>query len=555
MKDALLLSRTAGEVRVALLRDSRVDALYIERERDRGVVGNVYIGRVVRVLPGMQAAFLDVGAERSVFLYVGDIMVPKEPEEVTPFRQPVANPDPEETHQEADPDAEETIGVVPMQRPTFLPEPPDGASKPELAGGPTVADAPIPRPRPVHRIEELLRTGQEVVVQVSKAAMGTKGARVTTQLSLPGRFLVHLAHADHVGVSRRITDEAERERLKGVVEALRAPGEGFIVRTACEGRTREELAADVAYLRELHRGVEASVRSAKAPALIHEDLDLTLRSVRDLMSERVRRIIVDTPQDHQRVATLLDQFLPRYRDRLEYWDAADPLFQSGGVEKRLRQALERRVQLPSGGHIVLDGTEALTAVDVNSGRYVGSRDLEATTLRVNIEAARVVADELRVRDIGGLIVIDFIDMEQQENRDLVYQEMVTALEGDRARTQVLPISEFGLIEMTRRRVRDDLGRYLLSSCEACAGTGRLKSVETVAYEVLREIGTAGGTYAGGTLVVRCAKDVAGRLTTHESAAITTLGRGLGATISVLAESTWPRTRYSLATPGRRETSS
>jgi len=548
VKDALLLNRTAGETRVALLEDGRVHAFYIERARDRGVVGNVYVGRVVRVLPGMQAAFLDVGAERSVFLYVGDIVTPKEPE--TDRFEPFRAPEPE-----ADPDAEETVGVVPMQRPTFLPEPPDPTTEPALAGGPTVADAPLPRSRAPQRIEQLLRTGQEVVVQVSKAAMGTKGARVTTQLSLPGRFLVHLAHADHVGVSRRITDEDERERLRTLVEELRAPGEGFIVRTACEGRTREELAADVQYLRELHRGIEARTRSTKAPALIHEDLDLCLRSVRDLMSDRVARIVVDHPTDHQRVATLLDRFLPRYRDRLEYWDGADPLFQSTGVENRLRQALERKVPLPSGGHIVIDSTEALTAIDVNSGRYVGSRDLEATTLRVNLEAARVVVDALRVRDIGGLIVIDFIDMEQLDNRERVYQELVTALEGDRARTQVLPISEFGLVEMTRRRVREDLGRYLLSACDACAGTGRVKSIETVAYEVLREIGTTGGSHAGGVLRVRCAPEVANRLTTQEAAAITTLQRGLGVTIDVQSEPGWPRTRYSMSTPGRREASS
>ncbi len=546
MRDALLLNRTAGEVRVALLEDGRVHTFYIERDRDRGVVGNVYVGRVVRVLPGMQAAFLDVGAERSVFLYVGDIVVPREvvPERLQPFRAP-----------EPDPDAEETVGVVPMQRPTFLPEPPETGPEPALAGGPTVADAPIPRSRPPQRIEQLLRPGQEVVVQVSKAAMGSKGARVTTQLSLPGRFLVHLAAADHVGISRRITDEEERERLRVIVEGLRAPGEGFIVRTACEGRSREELAADVEYLRELHRGIDARSRTTKAPASIHEDLDLCLRAVRDLMSDRVERIVVDHPSDHQRVATLLERFLPRYRDRLEYWDGADPLFQSTGVENRLRQALERKVPLPSGGHIVIDGTEALTAIDVNSGRYVGSRDLEATTLRVNLEAARAVVEALRVRDIGGIIVIDFIDMEQIENRERVYQELATALENDRARTQILPISEFGLVEMTRRRVREDLGRYLLTACDHCSGTGRVKSVETVAYEVLREIATTGGSHAGGTLRVRCAADVASRLEEHEAAALATLQRGLGATIELQSEPTWPRTRYSMSTPGRREASS
>jgi ribonuclease G len=539
MKEALLLSRTAGEVRVALVEDGRATAFYVDRERDRGVVGNVYLGRVVRVLPGMQAAFLDVGSDRSVFLYVGDIVEGREPVPAS---------------QEEDPDAEETIGAVPMQRPTFLPEPPDPSSQGALAGGATVADARIPRSRSQQRIEQLLRPGQELVVQISKAAMGTKGARVTTQLSLPGRFLVHLAHADHVGVSRRITDEAERDRLRSLVEELRAPGEGFIVRTACVGRTREELTADVEYLREVHRVVNERLAGAKAPALIHEELDLCQRSVRDLMSDRVERIVVDHPSDHRRVASLLDRFLPRYRSRLEYYDGADSLFVSTGVEKRLRAALERRVALPSGGHIVIDGTEALTAIDVNSGRYVGSEDLEATSLRVNLEATHVLVEELKVRDIGGIIVIDFIDMEVLENRERVYGELLAAVATDRARTQVLPISEFGLVEMTRRRVREDLRRYLLSPCEHCSGTGRLKSVETVAYEVLRGLGAAGGSYAGGELRLRCSKEVAARLREKEAPALATLERGLGATIVIQVENGWPRTRFSLSAAGRREAS-
>ena len=514
----------------------------MERERDRGVVGNVYLGRVVRVLPGMQAAFLDVGSDRSVFLYVGDIVGSREQ---WPPRAPEVDPDP---------DAEETLGVVPIQRPSFLPEPPDPDDG-DIGGGATVADTPMPRSRPMQRIEQLLRPGQEVVVQVSKAAMGTKGARVTTQVSLPGRFLVHLGSTDHVGVSRRITDDEERERLRGIVEDLRAPGEGFIVRTACVGRTRDELAADIAYLREVARVVSERVAEKSAPALLHEELDLCLRSVRDLMSDRVQRIAVDDPSDHQRVATLLDRFLPRYRSRLEYYDGADPLFTATGVEKRLRAALERRVSLPSGGHIVIDGTEALTAIDVNSGRYVGSKDLEETTLKVNLEAAQVIVDELKVRDIGGLIVIDFIDMEVPENRDRVYAELTEALTTDRARTQALPISDFGLVEMTRRRVREDLRRYLLSPCESCSGSGRIKSVETVAYEILRELGASGGSFAGGELTVRCARDVASRLKEQEAPALTTLERGLGATIVVRAESGWPRTRFSVSTPGRREATS
>jgi ribonuclease G len=407
---------------------------------------------------------------------------------------------------------------------------------------------PIPVTRKRPRVEELLRPGQELVVQVSKEPLGSKGARVTTQLALPGRFLVYMPQGGHVGVSRRIVDKTERERLRGLVESWRQGDEGFIVRTACEGISEGALAADVSWLRQLWGGVAARIGRTSAPAAVHEELDLVLRALRDLMTTKVDRILIDDRRDHERALDFLQRFMPALAERLDLYEDKTPLFESTGVERQIARALGRRVQLPSGGHIVIDHTEALTAIDVNSGRYTGGRDLEETTLQVNLEAVQVVAHQLRLRDIGGLIVVDFIDMEELPNRQKVEEALAAALASDPARCTALPISEFGLVEMTRRRVREDLARNLMDPCGLCGGTGRLKSSETVAYEILRELqrNVGGASGAVQELIVRCEPQVSEQLRIHELPALQALERAFGAPVRVVPEEDFHRERFTVS---------
>jgi len=498
--NALLLSRTFGERRMALRRDGALEAFQLERASERGVVGNVYLGRVLRVLPGMQAAFVEIGLERAAFLYVGD-------------------------------------AVLPEQRAEILATPEDGDEAVDDAAdhGDTTVEAPSPisareKIQRNVRIQDVVQQGESLVVQVTKDAMRTKGARITRQVTLPGRFLVYMPGADHVGVSRRIEDPAERARLKAVVEGLCQPGEGFIARTACENRTESELAEDIEYLRELHSllGEKAAIESA--PACLHSDHDLALRSVRDLMTADIEQVLVDDDDDHASVSAFMQRFLPRFADRVQRWSGDKALFEAASVDKGLGRALSRKVGLPSGGYLVIDHTEALTAIDVNTGRFVGKSSLEDTIVAVNLEAARAIPEQLRLRDIGGLIVIDFIDMSEPENRKQVDAELAENMARDKARASVLPISEFGLAQMTRHRVRDDLGRRMTVPCPRCAGEGSLRAPEVLAYELLRAIAVLVGSTPHGDLVVKCSAQLVSWLGHHEPGAVASLEARLGAKV-------------------------
>lgn len=480
---------------MALRRDGALAAFQLERESERGVVGNVYLGRVLRVLPGMQAAFVDIGLERAAFLYVGD-------------------------------------AVTQEQRAAILAEPEEGETEDH---GDSTVDAPSPisvreKIQRSIRIQDVVQQGETVLVQVTKDSMRTKGARITRQVTLPGRFLVYMPSADHIGVSRRIDDPEERTRLREVVEALREPGEGFIARTACQGRSDEELREDVEYLRELHALVQERGAAGSAPSCLHSDLDLSLRSVRDLMNEDLKRVVVDDPEEHGRVAAFAARFLPRFADRVELWTDDKPLFAAAGVDKGLGRALSRKVALPSGAYLVIDHTEALTAIDVNTGRYVGKQSLEDTILEVNLQAAKAIPEQLRLRDIGGLIVIDFIDMTEADHRNQVDTALLDAISGDKARCSVLPISEFGLSQMTRHRVRDDLGRQMTVPCPTCSGEGKLRAPDVLAYDVLRAIGVVRGATPHGDLVVKCSPQVIGWIGANEKDAIGALELRLGARI-------------------------
>ena len=440
MSNILVVNSARHEKRVALLEGGTVAEVHHERPGDLGIVGNIYCGRVVRVLPGMEAAFVEVGVDRAAFLYVGDLVAAK----------PVLA-------DEAPPRDQLRTHVTPPPR------------------------------RELPPIAELVRAGQEILVQVSKAPLGTKGPRVTTNITLPGRYLVLLPDVDRVGISRRIEDEEERSRLQGLVESLRPPGVGFIVRTAAEGASEDSLRFDMKVLLAIWHDVARRKAAARAPALLYMDLDVVLRTLRDACAEKLDRVVVDDVDELQRIDGFVRDIVPDLVHRVELYDGLDPIFDAYGVEVELHRALDRRVWLRSGGYLVIEETEALTSVDVNTGRFTGRRNLEDTIVRTNLEAVREIVYQLRLRNIGGLIVIDFIDMTREENRERVSRALREALRSDRAKCNVLEISALGLVEMTRKRVRESLRSRLTEPCFYCRGRGYLRARNAVAADALREI--------------------------------------------------------------------
>jgi ribonuclease G len=480
----ILINVAPWETRVALLEDTTLSELHIERRGGRGIAGNIYKGTVLRVLPGMQAAFVDIGLDKAAFLHASDLAGPVLPPEVA-----------------REGDAAELVET--------------------------------PTRREVAPIEERLQKGQEVLVQVSKGPMGTKGARVTAHVSLPGRYLVYLPGTQHIGISRRIEDPAERERLREIVTAERPPAGGLIVRTACEGVTKREIHDDVRFLTRLWTRIEKQAAAAAAPALVHQDLDLVLRTVRDLFTSDVDRLVVDTAEDHARVLEFVTTLMPRLAGRVHLYEGVTPLFDQHGIETKISRALDRRVWLKSGGYLIFDQTESLTTVDVNTGRYVGKTTQEETVLRTNLEAARQLVHQLRLRNIGGIIVIDFIDMEKAANRKKVFDALQEALRKDKARSNVLRISELGLVQMTRKRTRESLEQLLTSPCPHCHGGGRVRSVETLAYDALRRVQREVGLSTNSTRVaLRVNPEVATFLTGQERASLEALERLVGRKVVV-----------------------
>ena len=443
----LIVNTTGRETRVAILENEQLTELHLDRGNDRGYVGNVYLGKVVRVLPGMQAAFVDIGLERAAFLYVGDIFSPML------------------GHKH---DEEEEV------------------DEPDLTVAEDGPQGEAPRPgQPL--IQDLLTEGQDVVVQVAKDPIGTKGARVTTHITLPGRYLVFMPTVDHVGISRRIDRDKERRRLREFVEKNRPKGAGFIVRTICQNQTNVTLKQDMTYLLGIWDKIQEAQKHRKSPAPLHIDHGLVLRLVRDAFHDDVERMVVDTPKVYEEVCAFMDEFSPQLKEKVHMYKGMEPVFDTFHVEAQISRSLSRKVWLKSGGYLVIDQTEALVAIDVNSGRYVGQTSLEDTTLKINLEAVKEVVYQLRLRNIGGIIIIDFIDMDKEQNRDKVYRALDEELKKDRARTNVLKISELGLVEMTRKRVQEDLVRYLSEPCMYCEGRGSLRSRQTVCYEIFREV--------------------------------------------------------------------
>lgn len=445
MASELVINVTAQETRIALIENGTIAELYIERTREKGIVGNIYKGRVVRVLPGMQAAFVDIGLEKAAFLYVADVF------------------DGLDEYESLLDDAKKDDHSVDDH---------DGVQ---------------PDYKELHPIEDLLQEGQELLVQVSKEPIGTKGARITAHISLPGRHLVYMPTVEHIGISRRIEEEEERERLREIVGRKKQPGSGYIVRTASEGKSEDEIISDIEYLTKIWDEVVRKKEEATAPSLIHADLDVVPKVVRDIVTDEVRRIVVDSKPDHDRIVQFITTFMPKLKSSVELYDDEEPIFDHYGLEVEISRALGRKVWLKSGGYIIIEQTEALTAIDVNTGRFVGKHNLEDTILKTNLEAVKELAYQLRLRNIGGIIIIDFIDMEKEVNREKVYAALEEALKGDKSKTNILKISELGLVEMTRKRVRESIGRMMCEPCPYCEGRGYVKSKTTVCHEIFREL--------------------------------------------------------------------
>jgi ribonuclease G len=513
----IIVATTGREVRVAMMEQGRLAELHVDRGDERGFVGNVYLGRVVRVLPGMQAAFVDIGLERAAFLYVGDIY-----------------PDLLHMHQEEGEHHGEEDEELSEDKPDHKPRAHAKAGQP--------------------LIQDLLKEGQEIVVQVAKDPIGTKGARLTTHIALPGRYLVFMPTVEHVGISRRIEKDKERRRLREFVEKHRKKGMGYIVRTVCEGQPTDALRADMLFLERTWQRIQEVCKGKKAPALLHSEYGLVLRGVRDTFDESVERMVIDDKRTFDDVRAFMDDFLPSAKERVHLYRGAEPIFDTYGVETEIGRSMGRKVWLKSGGYLVIDQTEALMAIDVNSGKYVGSSSLEDTTLKINLEAVEEVVAQLRLRNIGGLIIIDFIDMDREQNRDKVYRALEEALRNDRARTNVLRISELGLVEMTRKRVQEGLDRYLRESCPTCEGRGHIRSRDTVVYEIFREVKREAARSAGTlTLFVNTSPAVADSLYSERFADLEQVEAQIGRRIVVRALGHFHPEQYEVyaqATAGR-----
>ncbi|MBI4824614.1 MAG: Rne/Rng family ribonuclease [Nitrospirae bacterium] len=469
MTSSILINVTREEMRVALLEGGQVVEFYLERKRDASLVGNIYKGRVIKILPGMRSAFVDIGLGKSAFLYVADIRTDIE-EDFAKFLE------------------EEKIHAIELYPPK---------SRHDL------------------HIDELIQEGQEILVQVAKDPIGTKGARVTSYITIPGRYLVLMPNVEHVGVSRRIENEEERARLKSIVETLRPKGFGLIVRTVSELSEQEELKRDLEFLIHVWEDIQRKKDNATTtPSLLYSDLDLSLRSVRDLMGQDVDRLIIDSASEFDHIKEFVNTYFPKLSTKIQLYEAEEPIFDAYGIEVDISRALGRRIWLKSGGYIVIDHTEAMAVIDVNTGKFVGKEDLEDTILKTNLEAVKEIAYQIRLRNIGGIIIIDFIDMEKLENRQKVFNAFSEAMAKDRSKNTISHISELGLIQMTRKRVRESVSRILSEPCPYCEGRGLVKSARTLCYEIFRKVKKIAGP-EGTKIVIRAHPTVAELLADEE----------------------------------------
>jgi ribonuclease G len=509
MSEEILINVTPRETRVALVENGMLQEVHVERASRRGYVGNIYKGKISRVMPGMQAAFVEIGLDRAAFLHASDIVRPQT----------------------------NLIGE-------------NGDAVP----------APIPTPTPP--INELIRDGQEIVVQVVKDPIGTKGARLTTHLSIPSRYLVLLPYSKVLGVSVRIEDEIERARLKDLLAELTAPPvdssasappqplaangprlRGYIVRTNAEGQQREALGEDIDYLGKLWATVQENIGRARIGQCIYEDLSLPLRALRDLMRPSIEKVRVDSRETLERAHGFVRQFMPELADRVEHYPGERPIFDLYGVEDEMQKALKKDVPLKSGGYLIVDQTEAMTTIDVNTGAFLGSRNLEETVFRTNLEAAQAAARQLRLRNLGGIIIIDFIDMTDEEHQRQVLRQLQKSMARDHAKATVYDMSPLGLVEMTRKRTTESLERQLCEPCPCCSGRGSMKTAETITYEIFREITRAVRQFEAQQLLVLAAPKVVNRILEEESVAVAELEEFIGKTIRFQPEENYSQEQY------------
>ena len=464
MSTEILINATNYEVRLALVEDGNLSEFHMQRPTEKGLMGNVYKGRVVRVLPGMQAAFVDIGLERTGFLYVDDVCVSSNIPEYNPCITDCAN-----TNVKA---------------------------------------------QGLH-IEDLISEGQELLVQVSKDPIGTKGARLTCHITLPCRNLVFIPQTDHIGISRKIEDEELRSNLKNLIDELRPQSTGFIVRTVAEHATREELEADMEFLMLLWDDIIDKADKLRAPAKVHEDLDIVLRSIRDFFTMDVDSLIIDHEESFMKIIEHVKTFAPQLQERITLYKDQMPIFEAYNIEVEISRAIEKKVWLRSGGYIIIESTEALSVIDVNTGRYVGKNDLNATIFKTNMEAAVEIAYQLRLRNIGGIIIIDFIDMENDEHREQLFDTFKEAVKKDKSRNNILKLSEFGLVQMTRKRNSENLHQLMCESCHYCSGEGMLKSRRTICYDIFRVISRNAKKHRGTTITLRVHPKIAELLQNEE----------------------------------------
>jgi ribonuclease G len=512
--NVLLVNSEGPEIRVAVVEDGALAEFFVERKRDRGIVGNIYRGRVARVLPGMQAAFVDLGpkVDKSAFLYVADVL---------------GGGDEKKLFEDSDTGNE------------------DGDESPE---GTAARLARSKKSLANRKIEDLLKPGQLITVQVVKDGIGQKGPRVTGHLSLPGRYGVFMPSIDQVGVSKRIGSEGERKRLRQLVNEARPKGAGFIVRTAAEDAPDQEIRDDVEFLSRLWKEIgRREELTSGNPGLVYADLDLCLRTVRDLLRESTSELVIDDEEQFERVRKFTETFLPRFAPRIKRYEHRRPIFDHYAVEPQLRLAVSRKVPLRSGGSLVIDQGEALTAIDINTGSFTGKgNDLEDTVTRNNLEACEEVARQLRLRNIGGIIVVDFVDMDKEGNRKKVWDAFQKALKRDRARCNVTKISELGLVEMTRKRTRESLMQILTEPCPTCEGSGMVKSAETVAYEVLREVRRNGSLVDNDKIDLEAAPRVAEIISRFDRPYLDALEKRFQKAIAVVPQKSWKPDQFRVA---------
>ena len=482
----ILINVTPQETRVAILENGMLHEMYVERSRSRGIVGNVYKGKVARVLPGMEAAFVEIGLERAAFLHVSDVA---------------------------------------------------GYSKQNGHGSSTGQISPT-------QIGQLLREGQDVLVQVIKDPLGTKGARLTTNITIPSRYLVFMPNSENIGVSSRIENEADRAQLKNLLLSQKelVQGVGYIIRTAAEVASEESIESDLKYLNKQWENIKNS-QNIEAGNIVHRDLPLHLRTLRDMVDDDLEKMRVDSRETFCSMLEFAETYVPEVADRIEHYPGERPIFDLHGVEDEIQKGLERKVHLKSGGYLIIDQTEAMTTIDVNTGAYVGSRNLEETIFKTNLEAAQAIARQLRLRNLGGIIILDFIDMNEEEHKRQVMRALEKALDKDHARTHISEVSSLGLVEMTRKRTRESLEHVLCGTCPTCEGRGTIKTAETVCYEIFREILREARQFDARELLVLAAQDVVDLLVDEESGSLAELEGFIKIPIRFQVEALYTQEQY------------